>query len=255
MDEDRKPKTDGPRVVTFASKVLEQVSRNPSHARHARAENFAEWLADAVIRPDYNQAAVLAEQAKLRMTTDDLILHSVPRAAAILGHRWACNRTGFAHVSIGSARLFGLCRSAVPEWSLESPVQHGASFLLVTPEIEDHLIGTSVLTYRLRQSGYSVRCLTQLSAAEIVDELDNGRFDCLLLSCSTAASLETVQQTVRHLRTSACVQPMIVLGGGVVHQSDGLMEKTGVDLATNDISTVLALLETREPEWLRGAAE
>lgn len=227
---------DSPRVATFARRVLERVSHKPGQARSARIEAFAGWLAEYVARPDgFEDAEVLSEVARLRLTRDDLIVHCVPMAARQLGQRWTTSELTFAAVSIGSARLFGLVRAGSTEWSRVSPLETGLSFLLCTLSTEDHIIGSSVLAYQLRQAGHSVRSISRAGPDEIVERLDVGCFDGLLFSCATLGSLETVRKAVKHIRRTACLQPVFVLGGAVLHEADGLKEKTGVDLVTNDM--------------------
>ena len=247
---------DSPRVASFARRVLERVNHMPGQVRAARLESFSAWLAEYVSRSSgYEQRVVFDEADRLRMSRDDLVIHCVPRAAGLLGQRWNCNELSFALVSMASARLFGVIRCASETWDNKTPLERGLSLLICTLDVEDHLIGTSVLAYQLRESGHSVCSLVKAEVADIVEKLDVGHFDGLLFSCSTLSSLETVTQAVKHIRTAACIQPMIVLGGSVLHEVDGLKDKTGVDLVTNDINSAVAHLNRGIVRGMREVAE
>ncbi len=246
----------GPRAASFARRVLERVNHMPAQVRATRLESFAMWLSTYVTNTSYyDQQEVLYEAERLRMARDDVILHCVPRTAAILGQHWASNELGFAEVSLGSARLHGLVRGAAEQWDVHNPLETGLSFMLCTVDSEDHLIGCSVLIYQLRLAGHSVCSLVKAKPREIVEKLDVGCYDSLLFSCATIQTLETVARAVKHIRTAACVQPVIALGGPVLHEVDSIKDKTGVDLVTNDINTVVAHVTRGMSHSMREVAE
>lgn len=235
--------TGGNRVAYFARHVLGEVSARPGQSRTARRDAFAGWLQEAVATfAGYDQDAVLDALDSARLTADDLVLHCIPQAANMLGQRWANSELSFAGVSLGSARLFGLCQARALEWAGGPAGNGGLSILLATVQGEDHSIGASVLAYRLRRSGHSVRLVTQASAERLVELLDVGCFDGLMLSACSLRNLATVADAVKHIRNRACVQPPIVLGGWLIHNADGLEDKTGVTLATNDLNAGLSLI-------------
>lgn len=232
-----------PRVASFARQVLGEVSVRPGQSKATRCDAFTAWLAEtAASFGTYDQAAVLHALERARLTSDDLILQCIPQAANLLGARWTCNELGFAHVSLGSARLFGLCHTLGTEWSGALVGEGSLSLLLVTIANEDHRIGASVLAHRLRRDGHSVRTLSQATAEDLVALLDVGCFDGLMLSCSNIRSLASVAAIVKHIEERACVRVPIVLGGPVLHEVDGVKDRTGVTLATNDISAALDLI-------------
>jgi methylmalonyl-CoA mutase cobalamin-binding subunit len=232
-----------PRVTSFARHVLGEICLRPGQTKTSRRDAFTAWLAEIVSSFDpYDQAVVLGALQRARLTSDDLITHCVPQAANDLGHRWACDEMGFARVSLGTARLHGLCHTVGSEWTRNSAIEGGRSILLATLGNEAHLIGASVLAYRLRRNGHSVRAKTQTNAAELIELLDVGCFDGLMLSCCNTYGLETVAEVTRHIKNRACVQIPIILGGSVLHEVDGVKDKTGVTLATNDINAALDLI-------------
>ncbi|SMX31790.1 hypothetical protein [Maliponia aquimaris] len=247
---------DAPRVTFFARHVLGEVSQRPGQSKTARRDAFALWLAKTVASlAPFDQDAVLESLDRARLTTDDLILHCVPFAAGLLGQRWMCNELGFAQVTVGSARLFGLCHLRNPDWPASTAPEEGLSILLATLDVEDHMIGTAVLAYRLRRIGHSVRIKTRASAEDLLELLDVGSFDGLLLSCAQIRSLENIGEAVKQLRSRGCIQVPIVLGGAVLHEADGIKEKTGVTLATNDINAALSLIGRSAEHALPRVAE
>lgn len=235
---------DGSRtVVSLARRVLQELSKRPSLARQEWHLEYATWLADYSSEPlGYDAQRVLGSLNGGRMTSDDLILHCVPMTCRILGERWADSDLTFSSVTMASARLYGLCKMATEDWNRTNPLESGASILVVNFDDEDHVIGPTVLAYLLRRQGHSVRLMMQMSAPAVVDLLDVGCFDGLMLSCSTSHGLESVAKAVTHIRARACHVPPIALGGAILGETDGIKEKTGVDLVTNDIHSALNLI-------------
>lgn len=234
---------DSTRVTSFARHVLGEVNLRPSQTKTTRRDAFASWLAEIVVSfGPYDQAVVLDSLDQARLTADDLILFCVPQAANILGQRWTCSELGFASVSLGSARLHGLCHTLGSEWIKDPAIEGGKSILLATIEIEDHMIGASVLAYRLRRSGHSVRVETKATADDLVRLIDVGWFDGVMLSCSSVHSIESISAAIKDIHHRACVQTPIILGGPILHEVDGIKERTGVALATNDINAALSLI-------------
>ena len=247
---------DTPRVTFFARHVLGEVSQRPGQSKTARRDAFSVWLAEKVAsHGTFVQESVLEALDRARLSTDDLILHCVPQAACLLGQRWMCNELGFAQVTVGSARLFGLCHSRNPDWLAGSSSETGLSILLATIDVEDHMIGTAVLAYRLRRIGHSVRIKTRASAEDLLELLDVGSFDGLLLSCAQIRSLENIGEAVKQLKSRGCIQVPIILGGAVLHEVDGIKEKTGVTLATNDMNAALSLIGRSVEKALPKVAE
>ncbi len=247
---------DSQEVTSFARHVLGAVSIRPGQSRTKRRDAFAAWLAEFVVGiTSYDESLVLEELRRARLNSDDLILYSLPQAANILGQRWTCSELGFAHVSLGSARLFGLCHSLSKKWSRATETDGGLSILLATVETEVHLIGPSVLAYRLRQMGHSVRAMTQASPEELIAAMDVGRFHGLLLSSSQVRSVKALADIVAQIKARACVQIPIVLGGSILYEIDGLKDKTGVALTTNDIGTALGLIGQSAETALSRVAE
>ena len=97
-----------------------------------------------------------------------------------------------------------------------------------------------LLKRRLRKAGFSVSCLVQTNAAQIVEKLRSAEFDSLLISCSTTASLETAAQAVKDIRGKAKRSPFVVLGGAIVQNTEALSERIEVDLITNDLDAVVS---------------
>jgi methanogenic corrinoid protein MtbC1 len=218
-----------------------ELSQRPSLASQGWHDDYAKWLASYASTPaGYDPQRVLDALEAGRMTADDLILHCIPQASRLLGESWNENALPFALVSLGSARLYGLCKMATEEWGRTNPLETGASVLLVTLESEDHVIGPTVLAYLLRRNGHSVRLMMQVNASSIVDMLDVGCFDGLMISCSTGHTVAHVAQAVNHVRARSCTVPPILLGGALLAEADGLKEKTGVDLVTNDLNSALS---------------
>jgi methanogenic corrinoid protein MtbC1 len=244
------------RVGALARQVIEMLRKRRSPELQVCISEAALWLADASVSPDtFCKDAVMAEMENRQLRVIDVIDHCIPQAARILGQRWVDNETSFALVSLGSARLLGLCKAMSSQWVPRSYNGNRKTVLIAACQGEDHTIGAAVIADQMRRAGHSVRLMVGGTAQDIASRLRQDRFDLMMLSCGGVESIENVARTVRYVKTAVSNPPKIVLGGAVLGHVDGLLQRTGVDLVTNDLSMALPVGDATETVRRLAAAQ
>lgn len=226
-------------VDGFARSVISKVNATPHQRRNRRIEIGSRILYSAALLPGrFDEARIIEELAALRITNIDIVDHCIPQVAAALGEGWIEDRLSFVQVSMGSARLFGLCKAIGETWDNLRPPMNARNLLLVTVYREDHIIGTAVLADQLRRRGHSVRVHSNGTAESIPLAVCADRYDGVLVSASTTQALETAVSAIKKVKISD-PRTIVVLGGAAVAGNEGLLANTGADLITNEIDMAL----------------
>lgn len=168
----------------------------------------------------------------------------VPHVAHELGDRWCDDNLGFAHVTIGCARLQRLLRSLGPDWYGAQPEEEPRlRILLIVPDGGNHTLGGLVLTGKLRRLGYDVRSIMGENIETISDSVSEWSFDLVLISASGSESLDKLAELVTIAKTSSPERTCIAIGGTILRDGGAIehriKSRTGADLVTNDLSEAL----------------
>lgn len=168
----------------------------------------------------------------------------VPHVAQELGDRWCDDNLGFAHVTIGCARLQRLLRSLGPDWyGAQREQEPRLRILLIVPDGMNHTLGGLVMTGKLRRLGYDVRSIMGRECRAISDIVSDWTFDLVLISASGSESLEQIAELVEIARNASPGRTCIALGGTILMGPDAdghrIKARTGADLVTNDLSEAL----------------
>lgn len=118
--------------------------------------------------------------------------------------------------------------------------------LLLLQGDDSHTLGPHVATAQLRRMGSSVRIMFGASADVVLRTLSEESYDMVLFSGSRPESLASIAKLVKRVRTGILAPPPMVLGGIVLSLTDGVKEKTDVDLVTNDVKVALKLCEKKK---------
>ncbi|MGR3502049.1 cobalamin B12-binding domain-containing protein [Pseudaestuariivita sp.] len=165
----------------------------------------------------------------------------IPTVARTLGDCWLSDELPFAQVSIGAARLQGLLPLLDDSASPHAAAPCGVALLLVT-EADDHTLGAFVLAHQLRRVGIDIHVVVGARPDEVASLVQQGGFDVVMISCSQASALETIEELVDKVRQSCDAVPPILLGGGGVSGIEGLEQKTGVDRVLTGFEDMLNLI-------------
>ena len=80
----------------------------------------------------------------------------------------------------------------------------------------------------------------------VLRTLADENYDMVLFSVSRAEALASIAKLVKRIRAGILAPPPLVLGGIVLSLTDGVKEKTDVDLVTNDVKVALKLCEKKK---------
>jgi methanogenic corrinoid protein MtbC1 len=222
--------------------VISRVNSAPHQRRNRRIDVGSKILLAGILdKAALDIEVIKGDLASLRIAPTDIVDYCIPQAARELGEAWADDRLSFAEVSIGSARLYTLCKAVCSGWDNVRPPSNSRSVLLTTIDREDHILGPAVLADQLRRRGHSVHLMSNGTATGIAEKLRTGRFDGLLISASTTHALQSLGAIINHLRRVGCEVP-IILGGPALCLDRQKAANAGADLMTNDIETALDAL-------------
>ena len=187
----------------------------------------------------------------------DVELHDIciGEVARRLGEDWVQDRRGFAEVSRSSAWLYGLCKSIGDKWSSGVVRSDERCVILATVPGESHLLGPAVLAQKLRRAGHSVSVCCNESPLSLINRLNSGDHDGLLISVATQDGLENARQAVTSIRRGLSARRPIILGGAALEFCGEQAAKSGVDLVTNDEQMALEVLGAQAVAPCVGAAE
>ena len=194
---------------------------------------------------------LVLEMRMLRLSDDDLVNLYIPEAARHLGTKWEQDELNFAQVTIGCARLQSVLHHLSDSWVDGTHIepadrsQTEIAFVLATFKGDEHSLGSVALATKLRRQGHVVHLLLGATQAEIAETVARQTPDCVMFSCSGAAVLEHVAKLCEKTRMTMALPPIIAVGGLVLDHEESVEERTGADLATRDIQTVLHLCQSR----------
>ncbi|XDA98920.1 cobalamin-dependent protein [Sulfitobacter sp. LCG007] len=232
---------DGRHVDALARRVIAELRNKPPKEFRERVAQATGWLIEKAMSNDiFILEDARSELMARGLSAADIVDHCVSDAAREMGRQWADDEASFATVTLGTARLHGLCKLLTSDWENPSNLKPNASVLIAVCDREDHLIGPVVLADQVRRAGYSVHLMTRAVPEKLLSKLTSEPFATVFVSCSAEVSLENVATTVRHVRAKMSRSPRFVLGGPVIDCVDDLLERTGVDLVTNSIGLALA---------------
>ncbi len=233
-------------ISSLASAVLSVLSDKGEEGVQTIRSSVVQKLVDAALKSgSFDSEALLEELKDCRISTDQIVDVYIPQAACELGQMWCDDDIGFAKVTIATARLQGLLTLLAPPWVTRArdSAKDGTNILMLLQGNDSHTLGPHVATSQLRRFGASVRILFGPKEDTVVRALSEESYDLVLFSSSRAEALASVAKMAKRVRTSILVPPPLVLGGIILNLADGVKEKTGVDLVTNDVKVALKLCE------------
>lgn len=237
-----------PDVSALASTVISVLSDKGDEGARTIRSSVVQKLVDVALSTDaFNAEELLEDLRDRRISSDQIVDIYIPLAAHEMGLMWVEDVIGFAKVTIATARLQGLLTLLAPPWSAKpSELADGSNVLLLLQGDDSHTLGPHVATAQMRRMGASVRILFGVGADTLIRALSEESYDLLLFSGSRPESLASIQKMVKQVRAGILSPPPMVLGGIVLSLTDGVKEKTEVDLVTNDVKVALKLCEKKK---------
>lgn len=237
-----------PDVSALASTVISVLSDKGEEGAQTVRNSVVQKLIEVALQPGvFNAETLVCDLRDRRINPDQIVDIYIPMAAKELGQMWVEDVISFANVTIATARLQGLLTLLAPPWSAKPyDDAHETHVLLLLQGDDSHTLGPHVATAQLRRMGSSVRILFGASGDTVLRALSEERYDMVLFSGSRAESLASIAKMVKCIRIGFLAPPPMVLGGIVLDLTDGVKEKTDVDLVTNDVKVALKLCENKK---------
>lgn len=234
-------------VSRVALSTLSSLVLRPDVWPHSRKplESYLSLMCDAVTDPDPDVFFEVVETMRgARIPVSHIAELYVPVVARRLGEAWCNDRTDFAKVTIGSARLQGLLRRFHKDWDVprDTKFKLRPAYLVGVPEGVHHTLGACVLAGQLRHRGFSVHLDLELTGDSLTNKLQHQQFSGVLMSASTSQSLEPLMNLVECAKTESRDTPVIV-GGSILELITDITSETGADLATCDLHAALSYCE------------
>ena len=241
-------------IKFLVESALRKVASNYIDNLPRNREDWVERLCEALMsESETSHHAVISAIMANGVSGERFFQDYVPVAAQRLGEMWIADRASFVEVTLGTARLQALFRSA-PEaqagvW-VDRSIPLGQSVLLVIPSFEQHSLGAFVAADHFRRHGVWVRMSIGLEERELADVIAANRFSMLAFSLATWKSVEKTGELVNFLTSHVDRVPPIVVGGRIVSERS-LVEKTsGADFAVKSVREAIergGLVSVAEP--------
>jgi len=228
-------------VALFASQVVsllaERNVRGPTEPR----ESLIDGLITASLSGEKACFAdLLSEMKRNRVSVAALADVYIPIAARRMGEAWHDDRMSWMDVSMGVSRLQSLLREIGLAWAADQAGDTGhGTVLLIIPDREQHTLGPMVAMGQMRRFGVSVCLRIAPSVDELRSLLVARNFDGVMISVAVEEKLESVRKTVAFLKSAAPSPIPVVVGGAVMCTRQDVADRTGADLASNDIGSAL----------------
>jgi methanogenic corrinoid protein MtbC1 len=233
-------------IAALASTVISVLSEKPVPHTRALRMSVVQKIVRACLRTGaFDAAALAADLVDERTTAEQIVDHYIAEAARSLGIMWEADTIGFADVTIGSARLQGLIATLACRW--RPCDMAGPSVLFVSMKGDTHTLGAQIAVTQMRRAGADVHLLFGPDHTELLTAMARGNHDMVMFSCSRPDGLATIAHLVIRMRAGHIGTPPIALGGLVLHLTDRVKERTGVDVVTNDIRVAMRLCESSKP--------
>jgi len=238
-------------VGDLASRVI-SVLRQRSTAENALLCDAAiDRLLAAISDPrGFDAEAALDMLRRAHLSDQDIISCYIPEAARHLGCQWNQDDKSFAQVTTASARLQDMVRVLSSGWTEggENTVRRSGTdqlgVLLVICQNDLHTLGFATVAASLRHDGHSVRVIIGATLQDMRKALRQDWYDLIMFSCARSQALDPISQFVKHVRTTVRNAPPLILGGLVLNHVSDAKNRTGVDIATNDLQLALKLCDT-----------
>jgi methylmalonyl-CoA mutase cobalamin-binding subunit len=233
---------EGDPIASFAGRVLDVLVDRSRRSSSTLRDDLVATLAEGMLHQDEQQLeAALRAFRRACISPSAMAETYVPAAARLLGSDWACDRMGFADVTIGTARLQALVRAIGTRWAGDSTLAPGfRTVLMIVPERHDHTLGAIVATGQLRRMGLSVCLRLGPGRRELIDLLRTRIFDAAMISVGHSERIDLVSAVVDTLRAYGPRGMPILAGGPVPLAAEELKRRTGADFVTSDLDLAVS---------------
>lgn len=192
--------------------------------------------------PDTFVQSLMAEG----LASDAIFLHLLAPAARHLGYLWDEDMCDFTQVTIGLVRMQQMTLRLGSEFQQQRKVaMDGMRALFAPVPGSQHTFGVLMVSEFFRREGWQVWMELGSSESVLLAAVEKDWFDVIGLSVGIEAHVESLTDTIRHIRlSSANRNAKILIGGPLLALSPDLYKEVGADGAASDAATAVELAQT-----------
>jgi len=192
--------------------------------------------------PDTFVQSLIAEG----LASDAIFLHLLAPAARHLGYLWDEDMCDFTQVTIGLVRMQQMTLRLGSEFQQQRKLaMDGMRALFAPVPGSQHTFGVLMVSEFFRREGWQVWMELGSSESVLLAAVEKDWFDVIGLSVGIEAHVESLTDTIRHIRlSSANRNAKILIGGPLLALSPDLYKEVGADGAASDAATAVELAQT-----------
>jgi methanogenic corrinoid protein MtbC1 len=167
-------------------------------------------------------------------------------AARHLGYLWDEDMCDFTQVTIGLVRMQQITLRLGSEFQEKRKLaMEGMRVLFAPVPGSQHTFGVLMVSEFFRREGWQVWMELGSSEATLLEAVKKDWFDVIGLSVGIDAHVESLTDSIRHIRlSSANRNAKILIGGPLLALSPDLYKEVGADGAASDAATAVELART-----------
>ncbi len=192
--------------------------------------------------PDTFVQSLIAEG----LDSEAIFLHLLAPAARHLGYLWEDDICDFTQVTIGLVRMQQMTLRLGSEFQQKRKLSMDGMRALFAPVPgSQHTFGVLMVSEFFRREGWQVWMELGSSESVLLAAVEKDWFDVIGLSVGIEAHVESLTDTIRHIRlSSANRNAKILIGGPLLALSPDLYKEVGADGAASDAATAVELAQT-----------
>jgi len=192
--------------------------------------------------PDTFVQSLMAEG----LGSETIFLHLLAPAARHLGYLWEEDICDFTQVTIGLVRMQQMTLRLGSEFQQKRKLaMDGMRALFAPVPGSQHTFGVLMVSEFFRREGWQVWMELGSSESVLLAAVEKDWFDVIGLSVGIEAHIESLTDTIRHIRlSSANRNAKILIGGPLLALSPDLYKEVGADGAASDAATAVELAQT-----------
>jgi methanogenic corrinoid protein MtbC1 len=199
----------------------------PVNASELIPEDVRAWAA----MPDEEAEQCVWRLLQRGMTAEEVCLEVLTTAARRLGALWVDDRATFVDVTLAVTRFQNITHRLGPHFrSTAEPGSRGRALVGAVPG-EQHTFGLSMVAEFLRRDGWDV-ILADASrdTSTFLAPLSNTWFDVVAISAAHDRAEKGLKRLLSGVRRRGRNHKVkAIIGGRLVHEHDGLVERVGAD--------------------------
>ena len=180
------------------------------------------------------------------LASEAIFLHLLAPTARYLGELWDDDLCDFTQVTIGLVRMQQITLRLGSEFQEKrKSAMEGMRALFAPVPGSQHTLGVLMVSEFFRREGWQVWMELGSSESVFLAAVEKDWFDVIGLSVGIDAHVESLTDTIRHIRSSSSNRnAKILIGGPLLALSPNLYKEVGADGAAGDAESAVELART-----------